>query len=254
MRLRIVFGEYGAMKQRVPAVAITLAVALAVLGCSGNLADGAPPVLSSCSKNSDCPSNFVCANGGCDYVAPECTANADCAAVEICFNGNCATPCASGCPGGFLCDATTGICEVGTASGGGSGGGTAGGSGGGTAGGSGGGTAGGSGGGTAGGSGGGHAGGSGGGSGGGTGGGSGGGTAACTPDTWANFARASFSSNCVSCHSHDHSAYSTYANVYGDRSGIKSRINSGNMPQGGWATSSADRARIITWLGCGAPQ
>jgi hypothetical protein len=244
MPLRLVLAEYAAMKPMVPVVAIALA--LATFGCSGNLADGAPPVLASCSKSSDCPSNFVCANGGCDYVAPACMANADCAEVEICFNGNCARPCASGCSNGFLCNSTTGICEVGAVSGGGSGGGAAGGSGGGAAGGSGGGAAGGSGGGTAGGSGG--------GSGGGTGGGSGGGTAACTPDTWGNFARASFASNCVSCHSQDHSAYSTYANVFNDRSSIKSRINNGNMPQGGWATSSADRARIITWLGCGAPQ
>jgi hypothetical protein len=217
------------MKQTaVPAFAI--AVALTIFGCSANVSDGAPTNLSSCTKSSDCPSNFVCANGGCDYVVPECTANSDCSAADICFNGICATPCSSRCPSGFLCNSTTGICEVGAVTGGGSGGGTAGGSGGGTAGGSGG------------------------GSGGGTGGGSGGGTAACTQDTWANFARASFSSNCVSCHSHDHSAYATYANVNGDRSAIKSRINSGSMPQGPWVTTSADKARIITWLGCGAPQ
>jgi len=72
-------------------------------------------------------------------------------------------------------------------------------------------------------------------------------------DTWANFAKASFASNCVSCHSGFHSAFASYANVNADRSSIKSRIVSGSMPQGGWA-SPADKARVLAWLACGAPQ
>ena len=67
--------------------------------------------------------------------------------------------------------------------------------------------------------------------------GSGGGSGTCT-DTWTNYAASAFATNCVSCHSHNHSDLSSYSTVHGELSSIKSRINSGSMPEGGWAVAA----------------
>ena len=67
-------------------------------------------------------------------------------------------------------------------------------------------------------------------------------------DTWANFAQAFFSNNCTNCHQHTFE-FSSVAAVNSNRSGISSRISSGNMPQG-HSLSSSDKQRIVKWLSC----
>ena len=72
---------------------------------------------------------------------------------------------------------------------------------------------------------------------------------ACTTDTWSSWAHGFFGNNCVGCHSQ----FDSYSGVSSDRSGIQSRISSGNMPQGS-TLSPADKQRILKWLSCGLPQ
>lgn len=90
-----------------------------------------------------------------------------------------------------------------------------------------------------------------GGSGGSAGGGAGGGGgSACTTDTFAGWPTTFFHANCAgSCHG---SEFYTRSTVQLKLSSIRSRISSGNMPQG-YSLSSADQTRILTYLGCGAP-
>jgi mono/diheme cytochrome c family protein len=67
-----------------------------------------------------------------------------------------------------------------------------------------------------------------------------------------NFGQAFFATNCVSCHSHNHSSFSTQSNVQKDASDIESRIKDGDMPEGATLTA-AQISDVETWLKCGAP-
>lgn len=84
------------------------------------------------------------------------------------------------------------------------------------------------------------------GTGGGTGAGGGGGSSACTTDTWASFAQQRFTSACGSCHQ----GFKSQAGVKGSSSAISAHLASGHHTG---AFSSAEVARLRTWLGCGAP-
>jgi hypothetical protein len=69
-------------------------------------------------------------------------------------------------------------------------------------------------------------------------------------DTWSSYGSGFFSSTCGgSCHG---SLYTTQANVQSARSQISTAISSGRMPKGGGLTSSS-KARVLTYLSCGAP-
>ncbi len=81
----------------------------------------------------------------------------------------------------------------------------------------------------------------------------GGGGSSCTPDTWANYGLAFFTSNCASCHSYNHASLKNQSYVQLDHVGITSRVSSGNMPQGGAGLSQADRTRLVKYVTCGAP-
>lgn len=70
----------------------------------------------------------------------------------------------------------------------------------------------------------------------------------CTPDTWSNFGEGFFQSTCSGCHP----VFSNVANVRARRPEITSRIETGNMPQGRTLTT-AQKDRVLEWLGCGAP-
>lgn len=73
--------------------------------------------------------------------------------------------------------------------------------------------------------------------------------AACGTDAWSNYAQTFFQSKCVSCHSNE----ATYSGVNADLSNIQSNITSNAMPLGA-TLAAADKARILAWIGCGAPQ
>ena len=201
-----------------------------------NTSLGGQACLESCSGNS-CRSGYVCCAG----FGNVCTPTGMCTNSGGGSGGGSAGGSAGGSGGGSAGGSAGG-------SGGGSAGGSAGGSGGGSAGGSGGGSAGGSGGGSGGGSAGGSGGGSAGGSGGGAGGGSGGGSGTCSQHTWASDVGNAFSNECGGCHGWA----SSQSTVKGSISSIKSRINSGSMPQGGWNNSS-DKTLILNWITCGEP-
>lgn len=70
----------------------------------------------------------------------------------------------------------------------------------------------------------------------------------CTPDTWASFGSAFFSTHCAGCHS----SLSDHASVQASASQLRSVISSGAMPRGG-SLSAAQRSEAVLWLGCGAP-
>jgi hypothetical protein len=78
--------------------------------------------------------------------------------------------------------------------------------------------------------------------------------AACTTDTWGNYADTFFQSNCTTgCHNHVFGSSSpNYNSVKSNAATISSRISSGNMPQGA-KLSSSDKTRILKWLSCGEP-
>lgn len=80
----------------------------------------------------------------------------------------------------------------------------------------------------------------------------GGSPAACTstsPDHWSTGVSAIIQNNCVGCHSN----FSTYSGASASASSISSQVNSGSMPKGG-TLSAADKAAIVQWASCGAPQ
>jgi hypothetical protein len=78
-------------------------------------------------------------------------------------------------------------------------------------------------------------------------------TAECASlaDTYANYGQSVIATDCRSCHQHS-SQFGTQAAVQGSLSSIESQISTGRMPQG-ISMSTTDRARLTTWLGCGAP-
>ncbi|MFZ5442544.1 MAG: hypothetical protein ACOZQL_21215 [Myxococcota bacterium] len=81
-------------------------------------------------------------------------------------------------------------------------------------------------------------------------GGGGGGSSACT-DTWSGYGATFFSATCSTCHHHT-GQYATQASVQAALSSIRSEISSGKMPEG-MSLSTSERARILAYLGCGAP-
>lgn len=77
-------------------------------------------------------------------------------------------------------------------------------------------------------------------------------TVSCTsdnPDRWSTGVSSIVQSNCVSCHS----AYSSRSGAAADAASIASQVNIGAMPKG-FALSAADRASLVQWAACGAPQ
>lgn len=76
------------------------------------------------------------------------------------------------------------------------------------------------------------------------------GGAPCTPDTWSDFAKSFFVTNCDYCHGHDFA--SGVGAVQADPR-VQSYISSGRMPQG-TSLSSTDKSRILIWINCGYPQ
>ena len=74
---------------------------------------------------------------------------------------------------------------------------------------------------------------------------------ASNTDTDANYGQAFVTTNCRSCHQHT-SQYGTQAAVQGSLTSLESELSTGRMPQG-LTLTAAERARVITWLGCGAP-
>jgi hypothetical protein len=74
----------------------------------------------------------------------------------------------------------------------------------------------------------------------------------CTTDTWTNWGKAFFASNCVSCHTYNHASMGQQSYVRSDASGISFRVSVGDMPRGA-SLSSTDRARVEKYVNCGAP-
>ena len=72
----------------------------------------------------------------------------------------------------------------------------------------------------------------------------------CGVDTWNSYAGNFFASNCVSCHGED---LATYTNVSGSAKAITRAISSGQMPANK-TLAAAEKARILAWLACGAPE
>ena len=70
--------------------------------------------------------------------------------------------------------------------------------------------------------------------------------AACTQDTWGNFAQAFMANNCAGCHSFA----SSVATLKPHQNAA--RISDGSMPPGG-GLSASDKSRILLWLSCGLP-
>ena len=70
--------------------------------------------------------------------------------------------------------------------------------------------------------------------------------AACTPDTWVNFAQAFMANNCLGCHSYAASVATLKPHPNA------TWISNGSMPPGG-ALSASDKSRILQWLSCGLP-
>jgi hypothetical protein len=73
----------------------------------------------------------------------------------------------------------------------------------------------------------------------------GGGT--CT-DTWANYARGFFQTNCSRCHTQ----FGTQQDVSTNASQIQNAIDTGAMPRD-TTLSSSQIMRIDNWFGCGMP-
>ena len=79
-----------------------------------------------------------------------------------------------------------------------------------------------------------------------------------TKDTWTNYAQGFFATNCATCHAAGKSQGTTffdatsYASVSGAAASISAQINGGTMPPTG-AVDSADKTRILAWLGCSTP-
>ena len=71
-------------------------------------------------------------------------------------------------------------------------------------------------------------------------------TAACTQDTWGNFAQAFMANNCLSCHSYASSVATLKPHPN------SAWISNGSMPPGG-PLSASDKSRILLWLSCGLP-
>ncbi len=70
--------------------------------------------------------------------------------------------------------------------------------------------------------------------------------AACTKDTWVNFAQAFMVNNCAGCHSYANSVATLKPHQNA------ARISDGSMPPGG-GLSASDKSRILLWLSCGLP-
>lgn len=71
------------------------------------------------------------------------------------------------------------------------------------------------------------------------------------PDTYASYGQTFIDSQCRTCHQHS-SQYGTQAAVQASLTRIESEISSGKMPEG-TTLSTAEKSRVLAWLGCGAP-
>lgn len=74
---------------------------------------------------------------------------------------------------------------------------------------------------------------------------------ASNADTYTSYGKAFIATNCQSCHEHA-SQFGTQAAVQASATSMESEISSGKMPEG-ISLSTTERARVIAWLGCGAP-
>jgi hypothetical protein len=68
-------------------------------------------------------------------------------------------------------------------------------------------------------------------------------------DGWAGYASGFFATQCESCHS---GVYTSASAVRAAAASVRFVIDIGSMPRGG-GLSAAERLRMLTWLGCGAP-
>jgi hypothetical protein len=80
--------------------------------------------------------------------------------------------------------------------------------------------------------------------------GGGGGSASTCTDTWAAYGETFFVTNCSSCH--EHTGQFSQAAVQASLASIVSQIDRGRMPQG-FSLSTAEKARVLAYLACGAP-
>ncbi|MBM4778485.1 MAG: hypothetical protein GQE15_12355 [Archangiaceae bacterium] len=74
------------------------------------------------------------------------------------------------------------------------------------------------------------------------------GGSACA-DTWSAYGSTFFAANCNRCHP---AQYQTQASVKASLSRVTSEISRGSMPEG-FALSAMEKARVLTYLRCGAP-
>ncbi|MHB8420958.1 MAG: hypothetical protein ACYDCL_23045 [Myxococcales bacterium] len=56
--------------------ALAASLALLAAGCTDVVRSGLPPLVSGCSRDSDCPAPFLCADGGCEEW--QCRSSCDC--------------------------------------------------------------------------------------------------------------------------------------------------------------------------------
>jgi|APLak6261671146_1056082.scaffolds.fasta_scaffold28941_2 hypothetical protein len=74
---------------------------------------------------------------------------------------------------------------------------------------------------------------------------------ASNTDTYTSYGQAFLTTTCRSCHEHA-SQFSTQAAVQASLTQLEAEISSGKMPEG-TSLTTAERTRVLTWLGCGAP-
>jgi len=73
----------------------------------------------------------------------------------------------------------------------------------------------------------------------------------CT-DTWTGYGQGFFATTCVgSCHRHE-GLWTSVGVVRAEADDIRRDVDNGSMPQD-QTLSPAERARLLTWLACGAP-
>lgn len=83
-----------------------------------------------------------------------------------------------------------------------------------------------------------------------------GGGAACAELTYETFGKQFLTKYCVSCHSgaapRGGLALDTLAGLQARKSGVKTQVANGNMPQGSNKPSAEERTRLGQWIDCGA--
>lgn len=81
--------------------------------------------------------------------------------------------------------------------------------------------------------------------------GGGAGSELCT-DTWESYGQQVFADSCVSCHTHNHSNFSSVEVVRGELELIRSKVAAGLMPLGA-PLPAEESKRLLAFLACGAP-